>query len=117
MSCAADVQYQRYEKRNGKVVPVVQATDADPDSIYREEKRKLGFDLADYYYFSKTYYQHTILRRNLIWEFFAIWAGVMNFLVPFVTYGYGISNISGKNEDFSPAAFSSFLANFLCHHL
>ena len=96
--------------------PVLPTEDKAKD-IYAEESQNLRYNIADYYLFSKVYYQLPLIYRTFIWEVLAVCSGLICFYIPFYVYGYGVANHSGRTEDLFSIYFASYQANILTHHL
>ena len=78
-------------KQTGMDYPLIHQMDA-LINIYDEEERNLGYNIADYYLFSKNQYQLPLTKRAFIWGLLAICSGIISFYVPFFSYGYGVAN-------------------------
>jgi hypothetical protein len=85
--------------------------------IYAKETENLGYNLADYYLFSKVHYQLPLVYRTFLWEAYACVAGAACFFIPFWIYGYGVANGSGKIEGTFGIAFAAYQSNVLIHHM
>ena len=85
--------------------------------IFEEESRKIGFNIADYYLFSKQKYQLTLIYRCFTWEFYALIAGLVCYYIPFSVYGYGVVNSSGMTDDLFSIYFAAYQANIVIHHM
>lgn len=84
--------------------------------IYDEETNNLRYNIADYYKFSKINYQLPLAKRTFFWELYAIASGCIMFFIPFMVYGYGVADSSGKTESLYTIAFASYQAVVLVHH-
>lgn len=78
------------------------------EDIYAEEERKVTFNLAEYYLFSKQKYQLPLVYRTFAWEALAVLAGIVHFYIPFYIYGYGVGNSSGRTEDLFSIYFATY---------
>lgn len=84
---------------------------------YEKETVELGFEISDYFKFSRKFFQKSILWRLLIWEAWSFFAGAICYFVPFFSYGQGIANKAGKTEDLYAASFAAIISLILIHHV
>ena len=83
---------------------------------YDSEDFRLGYNIADFYKFSLTYYNKPTLLRMIVWSAYAFWNGFVCCFVPLYAYGLGMADASGRTEDLWAVGFVSVLINIWVHH-
>jgi len=84
---------------------------------YDIETKGLGFTIASYYKFCRSFNMKSMLYRIIIWSAYSFYAGFFCYYAPFITYGTGMANKLGKTEDFWTAGLASILICVGMHHI
>ena len=92
------------------------ATLPGKQGAYQQELKEVGFDVAEYYSFSKEFYVKKTLHRMIVWSAYSFWAGAVAYCVPFFAYGSGVVSTEGKSDDLWAAGTVSLCILCIAHH-
>lgn len=76
----------------------------------------MGFDVGQYYTFSKEFYVKLTFHRMIAWSAYAFWAGAVAYCVPYFAFRYGVVSTDGKSDDLWAAGVVSMCIMCFAHH-